>query len=203
MHPESPCLIDFVEERLSRTAREAVHQHLDGNCIRCERRIQTYRHLVACLGQGSLPGAPERLVSAAISLFPQRRRRPPTRPMLPPLRTLPLVFDSYTTEEPRAAVRSADPARYLRFAGRGVEVDVKIERQTTGVRLTAQAIDPASTPLAHCEYQIVEARHELIAGTCDALGGFAATVPWVNQLEILLATPSGPVRMILPATTLS
>ena len=202
MHPTVEQLIGWVLG----DGDGAVQRHLAEPCADCARQIRRIEVLVATLRSDRDPDAPAAWIAKAVGLLGKpgvvagllERIRQWGEGLVEDAGHL--VADSGA---PGVAlgVRSTSAARRLRFESADVELDLELEDEAGGVRVTGQfaALAPEPRPLAEGRFLLVTSSGSWRDGTTDAVGEFDARLEDARDLQLRVVHGGKIVSFEVPA----
>ena len=189
MHPTDEQLIAHLLGVAADTG--AVARHLAGPCTECAARVREVEFLLATLRADRDPNAPPEWIAAALRAYRPaavgesvaQRIRDWAEGLVEAAGRL--VADSAA---PGLAfgMRTAAASRRLRFESEDVELDVEVEPEAGGVRITGQfaVLRPEPRPLAAGRMLLVTSSGLWQDGATDALGEFDARVDDARDLQL-------------------
>ncbi len=187
-------LVDYQDQTLSLSEREAVEQHLAEPCPVCQKNLAHATELLAAFAQPDRTVTPpEDVVQRAVAAFTNRSRAVGAFPEHPsmsfPRIIASLLFDNFR-QAPLAAVRGAARSRQLLFTAGDVDVDVQITTERHGSTLLGQVLNSQTdeidqTPIV----RLYRGGEVLRTSAPDDQGQFAfrAIVPGVYDLGVMLS----------------
>ena len=138
-HPSFESLLDYVEDKLSATAREEVEKHLSQSCRECDRQIARLRKLLSAINRDETNEPPVAVLHKAFALYEQNLNR--SRPSV--IQTLAkLLFDS-RQEMSAGMVRGTTQLRRVLYSTQQVDIDLQITPVQGLHNLIGQVMDSA------------------------------------------------------------
>ena len=189
MHPTDEQLIAWVLG--DGPDAEVVKRHLVTPCADCAERVRNVERLLATLRTDHDPDAPAEWIRAAIDAFSPRRAGEELRERIRRwgeglAEAVGRIVADTAAPGLALGMRTAAASRRLRFESSDVELDLEVDAEAGGVRITGQfaALRPEPQPLASARFLLATSSGLWRDGTTDALGEFDERIEDARDLQI-------------------